>query len=65
MDVYNAFLHGDLDEEFYMSLPPSFHSKGECASTPNCGPLVCKLNNSLYGLKQLQGSGLPNFLIHC
>jgi len=42
MDVNNAFLHGDLEEEVFIRMPPSFSSK----STHK----VYHLKKSPYGL---------------
>ena len=45
MDVKTAFLHGDLEEEIYITQPDGFKVTGK-------ENWVCKLSKSLYGLKQ-------------
>nr|GFC57579.1 hypothetical protein [Tanacetum cinerariifolium] len=42
MDVHNAFLHGDLEEEVFIKLPPGLH-KGQPRE-------ACKLRNLKYFL---------------
>lgn len=44
MDVKNAFLNGELEEEVFIDVPPGFEEK--------CEGKVCRPKKSLYGLKQ-------------
>jgi len=52
MDVDQAFLHGELDEEIYMEIPPGIG--------PQDPDKVWLLKRPLYVLKQAPRSGMPS-----
>ena len=56
MDVVIAFLHGRLDEEVYMTIPPYMNIKG------NTHGKVLRMSGALYGLKQ--SSNVWNTMFH-
>src|SRR3954462_9393691 len=54
MDVKTAFLNGDIEEELYMIQPKGFVD-------PKDADKVCKLQRSIYGLKQASRSWNQRF----
>ena len=57
LDVKNAFLHGHLDEDMYMSQPQGF-------TNPLLPNYVCKLKKAIYGLMQAPRAWFQSLSTH-
>lgn len=55
LDVKNAFLNGEIEEEVYVSQPEGFIQEGK-------EHLVYRLYKALYGLRQALEHGMQNYI---
>lgn len=58
LDISNAFLNGDLEEEIFMKIPEGYAERKGVVFPPKT---VLKLNKSIYGLKQASRQWFKKF----